>query len=242
MSLCKVIIGAAYIGPYSEWSWIRTVAVIIVGIFLFWILYKFVAPLMKGNTKQAKKVVKVERKVITGEDIKPDANGIMPICEKEEEVESEEVIAMPFDGELMEITKVPDPIFSEKMVGDGFAIRPSAGEIVSPVNGRVKQVQKNRTSIIFETRAGREVILHIGLSTANLEDSGISLKIREGDIVRAGHHIGTLDLGKMNLQTKSTVSPVVFTNLKETEHLVVKQQGIVDAGMTGIVVIDIDQD
>lgn len=239
MSLCKVIFGAAYIGPYTEWGWINTIAVIIVGIFLFWILYKLVFSRMNWGTKHTKKLEKVERVVITGED-KPNSDGITPIHEKEEDIEAEEIIVMPFEGELMEISKVPDPIFSERMVGDGFAIRPSRGEILSPVNGWVKEMQTNRTSITFNTTSGRDVILHIGLSTAHLEDVGIKLQIKEGDQVKAGQQIGTIDLGKMNLETKSTISPVVFPDLKEGERIVVKQQGLVEAGMEGIVVIEIE--
>lgn len=241
MSLYSVIFGAAYIGPYTEWGWINTIAVIIVGIFLFWILYKLVFSKMNWRTKRARKIEKVERVVIAGED-KTNADGITSIHEKEEDVEAEEVIAMPFEGELMEISKVPDPIFSEKMIGDGFAIRPSKGEILSPVNGWIKEVQPNRTTITFSTKAGRDVILHIGLSTAHLEDIGVTLKVKEGDQVEAGKTIGMIDLGKMNLATKSTISPVVFPNLKEKERVVVKQQGLVDAGMTGIVVIEIDKE
>ena len=240
MSLYSVIFGAAYIGPYTEWGWINTIAVIIVGIFLFWILYKLVLSRMNWGTRHTRKARKVEHVVVKDKD-KANAEGITPIHEKEEDIEAEEVIAMPLEGELIEISKVPDPIFSEKMIGDGFAIRPSKGEILSPVNGWIKEVQPNRASITFSTKAGRDVILHIGLSTLNQEDIGITLNVKEGDQVEAGKTIGMLDLGKMNLLAKSTISPVVFPNLKERERVVVKQQGLVDAGMTGIVVIEIDK-
>ena len=240
MSLYNIILGAAYIGPYEKWGWVRTLGVIAVGVILFWILYKLVLSKINWKTGSVKKEEKVESEVITDEDM-PDENGITHIHAKEESEVSEEVIVMPFSGELMELEKVPDPIFSEKMVGDGFAVRPSKEDIFSPVNGYVEKIQSNRSSITFNTLAGREVILHIGLD-ANLErDNGISLDIKEGDKVSAGHLIGRVNLDKLVLNTKSPISPVIFPKLKEYEHLVVKQIGIVDGGMKGIIVIEINE-
>lgn len=234
-----MILGAAYIGPYSEWGWIQTLGVIAVGVILFWILYKVFFSRIDWGTKTVKKAEKVERVVITGHDV-PDENGITPIHAKEEDIESEEVIVMPFTGELMELAKVPDPIFSEKMVGDGFAIRPSKEELVSPINGIVEKIQSNRALITFKTTAGREVILHIGLNVVSEGETGISLDIKEGDTVKAGHNIGKINLEKMILSVKSTICPIVFPELKEEEKVVIKQQGIVDAGMKGVVVIEIN--
>lgn len=240
MSLSKVIFGAAYIGPYTEWSWVNVIAFILVGIMLFWILYTLVLSRIRWKKSPDEEEKKVERVVITGQDRK-DENGISPICEKEEDIEAEEVIVMPFEGELVDLNKVPDPLFSEKMLGDGFAITPSRGEIIAPVNGVVKEIQAKKKSIAFETNAGRDVILYIGLNTVPTGETGISLDIKEGMKVKAGHQIGTVDLGKLNLQTKSIISPVVFPSLKKEERIVIKEQGIVDAGMEGVVVIEIKQ-
>ena len=240
MRLCSTILGAAYIGPYGEWNWVQILGVLLAAVMLFWILYVLVLSRIDWKGKKKNKSAAIERVVITGYDA-PDESGITPICVKEEDIESEEVIVMPFSGELMELSKVPDPIFSEKMVGDGFAVRPSKGEIVSPVNGHVQKIQSNNALITFQTSAGREVILHIGLNVPLEGHAGISLDVKEGDSVKAGKHIGNVNLDQMVLKVNSIISPIVFPALKEKERVVVKQQGIVEAGMEDIVVIEINQ-
>ena len=240
MRLSDVIFAAAYIGPREEWGWVQTLGVIAVGIILFWILYKLVLSKINWKTESVKKPEKVERVVITDQAV-PDENGIMPIHIKEEDIEAEDTIVMPFSGELMKLDKVPDPIFSEKMVGDGFAIRPIKEEIVSPVSGHVQKIQSNKSLITFNTVTGREVILHIGLNVALDIDTGISLDVKEGDFVTVGKRIGKVDLDKLILNVKSPISPVVFPQLMEHERVVVKQEGVVDAGMEGVVVIEIDK-
>lgn len=235
-----IIIAAGYIGPYSEWSWINILAVIGIGIILFWIVYKaFLCKLDRplAKTKSVKKV----NKVVEPREVIPNSEGIMPIQTLEEDLIADEMIVMPMRGELMEIGKVPEPTFSEKMVGDGFAIKPCSGDIYSPVNGYIKEIGPNKASITFNTLAGRDVILHIGLSVSHLFNGGISLEIKEGNQVKAGDHIGVIDLEQITLGTCSTISPVVFTKLKENEHIVVKEQGLVEAKMKGLVVIRIDR-
>lgn len=239
MRVCNVVWGAAYIGPFSEWSWVTTLGVIAIGVILLWALYKLVINKRNNETKHIKKVKKVKRVVITDEDM-PDENGITPIHKKEEDIEAEEVIAMPFSGELMELSKVPDPVFSEKMVGDGFAVKPSSEEILAPVNGMIKEAKSDRATLIFNTTAGRDVVLHIGLNANEQGSTGVNFKVKEGDRVSVGQKIGTLDLNKMKEEVTSIISPIIFPNLKETERIVVKQQGKVEAGMKGIVTIKID--
>ena len=238
MKPVDVILGAGYIGPYTEWSWISTLAVIVIGIFLFWILYKIIFSKMNSNTDEANEKEEV-RKVVIPKEPEADENGITPIYTKQENLEADEEIVMPLKGELMEITKVPEPTFSEKMVGDGFAIKPTSGEIIAPVNGYIREIGPNKSSITFNTLSGREVILHIGLSVTHVFNCGIRLDIKEGDRVKAGSKIGFIDLEQITLGTCSTISPVVFPKLKEDERIVVKQQGSVEAGMKGVVIIKI---
>lgn len=238
MKSVDVILGAAYIGPYTEWSWVSTLVFIVIGIFLFWILYKLVFSKMNSKTDGINEKEEI-RKVVIPNKPQADENGITPIYTKEETLEAEEEIVMPLKGELMEITKVPEPTFSEKMVGDGFAIKPSSGEIVAPVNGYIKEIGPNKSSITFNTLAGRDVILHIGLSVTHVFNCGIRLDIKEGDKVKAGSKIGFIDLEQITLGTCSTISPVVFPKLKENEKIIVKQQGLVEAGMKEVVSIEI---
>lgn len=236
--MSHIIIGAAYIGPYSEWSWITVVAVVIIGIFLFWILYKLVLCRMNwGKDKKENEPEDKINKVVINETKRVDEDGIMPLSQKEEEVEAEEVIVVPFAGQLMTLDKVPDPIFSERMVGDGFAIKHGKGRIICPIKGVIKEISSKKTSITFNTTAGRDVILHIGLNKTDSMNEIIGLDAKEGDRVSPGQDIGFIDFKTPNNTKEMIISPVVFPNLKEEEHVEVKEQGIVEAGMKGIIVI-----
>ena len=229
-----MIQGAAYIGPYSEFGWIPTLAVIVIGIFLFWFLYKLVLCHIKdGDNKKEEKVIPIVREP-KGPEV--DENGITKLAPKEEMVVADEEIIMPMSGRLMPISEVPDPIFAEKMVGDGFAIEPYKEDIYAPVSGRVMQIYSNKDALTFMTPAGREVILHIGINTMDLKGEGIIFHVKEGEQVKAGDHIGRIDLEKVVPLIKSVISPIVFTNLKQ-EKIVIKQEGIVEAGMRECVVI-----
>lgn len=222
------------------WGWIPMLAVIGIGILLFWGAYKFIFSSMGWSKENQSKGKNMVRKVIVPEQ-KTDASGITKLHEKEEDIEADEEIITSFAGRLMPITEVPDPIFSEKMVGDGFAIEPSQGEILAPVNGQVMQIHKNKDSITFKSNAGREVILHIGINTSNLQGEGICLNIKEGDKIQAGQRIGSMDLNSIVPKVSSIISPIVFPNLKENERIVLKQTGIVEIGMKGVIVIEKDR-
>lgn len=230
----NVILGAAYTGPKNGLSWIPTLAVIVIGIFIFIFLYKLILSKMNQSKQESETV----EKVIVQSHIEPDEDGIMPIVEKEEDIEADEVIVTPMAGRLISIKEVPDPIFSEKMVGDGFAIEPSKSEILSPVNGHVMQIHSNKSAVTIKTKVGREVIMHIGLNSVSSKESAILFTIKEGDEVRAGQRIGEMNIGELIGKVSSTISPVVFPNLKDHERVVVKEMGIVEAGMKDIIVIE----
>ena len=134
MKALNIIQGAAYIGPFSEWGWVSTLAVIVIGIFIFVFLYKLIFKNMKGPKVEEKKQ-QSERKVVPIKATTISVDGISKIRTKEEDIELDEVIVPPMSGCLLSIDEVPDPVFSQKMVGDGFAIEPSRGDIYSPVNG-----------------------------------------------------------------------------------------------------------
>lgn len=237
--MSHIIIGAAYIGPYSLWTWITVVAVVIIGIFLFWILYKLVLCRMDWGKGKAENRTKVKiHKVDPHKLDQVDEEGITPIAPKEEMIEAGEVIVMPFSGQLMTLDKVPDPIFSERMVGDGFAIKHGKGRIKSPVKGTIKEISSRKTSITFNTTAGRDVILHIGLNKEQPMNEIVDLEIKEGDRVALGQDIGFIDFKTSSTIKNMIISPVVFPKLKEEEHIEVKEQGLVEAGMKDIVVIE----
>jgi len=121
-------------------------------------------------------------------------------------------IFSPLDGKIIHISDVPDPVFSEKMMGDGFAIIPSDGKLVSPVNGRIIQVFPTKHAICIETIDGLEIIIHIGLDTVELNGSGFDVKVKVNDSVDVGDLLVNIDIDFLKKNNKDTVTPVVISN------------------------------
>ena len=105
-----------------------------------------------------------------------------------------EEIVSPVDGELMDISHVPDPVFAERMTGDGFAVLPHNGTIVSPVNGTVFNVFPSKHAVGIMSDGGKEVLVHIGVNTVKLKGQGFDVLVQEGELVTTGQPIMQVDL------------------------------------------------
>lgn len=149
---------------------------------------------------------------------------------KKEKVETEHLVA-PFTGEAVGIEKVPDPTFSEKMMGDGLAVVPSDGKCVSPIDGEVIQVFPTLHAIGIRGRSGIELLLHIGLETVSLNGEGFESHVKAGDKVKAGQLLMNVDLSVIEEKASSTITPLVITNMDLVETTD-KRTGAVVAGET----------
>lgn len=147
------------------------------------------------------------------------------------------IFISPIKGEVMPITEVPDAVFSEKMMGDGFAILPSEGTIVSPVDGKIINVFPTKHAIGILSDSGREILIHIGIDTVKLKGEGFELKVEENNCVKAGQPLLSVDLGFVKIHAPSIITPVVFTNLKEGEAVVINKVGMVELKEKGIISI-----
>lgn len=134
----------------------------------------------------------------------------------------------PMTGEIMPLSEVPDQVFSQKMMGDGFAIKPSQGEIFSPVNGKIINIFPTKHAIGILADNGTEILIHIGIDTVNLKGEGFTAKIEEGDEVKQGQVLMEVDLAFVEQNAPSTVTPVIFTNLQEDQEVSVKASGKVN--------------
>ncbi len=143
----------------------------------------------------------------------------------------------PITGELLPITEVPDPVFSGKLMGDGFAIKPSDGMVVSPVDGKIVNIFPTKHAIGLVSDNGREVLIHFGIDTVKLKGEGFESLISEGDIVKAGQPLLKVDLGYIAENATSTITPIIFTNLAEGESVVVDKPGPVKFGDENIITI-----
>lgn len=149
----------------------------------------------------------------------------------------EEDIVMPANGDLMDITKVPDPVFSEKMTGDGFAVLPQEGTICSPVYGKVFNVFSSKHAIGILSAGGKEVLVHIGINTVKLKGQGFKVLVEEGDLVAAGQPIMEVDITYVKENAKSLISPIIFSNLPEGTAVELNKTGTLQAGERNIITI-----
>jgi len=143
----------------------------------------------------------------------------------------------PLRGELVPITEVPELIFAEKMMGDGFAIIPSEGMVVSPVDGKIINLFPTKHAISILSVNGREILIHIGIDTVNLRGEGFETLVTENAQVKKGDPLLEFDLDYIKEHAKSTICPIVFTNLFEGENVVIVHPGKVDMKQEGIVKI-----
>jgi len=143
----------------------------------------------------------------------------------------------PLKGELKPITEVPDQVFAGKMMGDGFAIVPSEGTVVSPVNGKIVNLFPTKHAIGILSDTGREILIHVGIDTVNLKGEGFETLVSENDIVDQGQPLLKVDLNYIKEHATSTITPVVFTNLAEGEKVVIEKSGQVALKQTGIIKI-----
>ena len=129
------------------------------------------------------------------------------------------------DGEVINIEDVKDPVFSQKMMGDGFAVEPENGHIVSPVAGKVTSVFPTKHALGLVTDNGLEVLVHIGLDTVSLEGKPFGVKVSEGQTVAAGDLLVEADLDAIRAAGRETSTIVVFTNADAIKSVKVEHTG-----------------
>jgi len=133
------------------------------------------------------------------------------------------------EGQVIELEKVQDPVFSQKMMGDGFAVEPANGQIVSPVSGKVTSVFPTKHALGLVTESGLEVLVHIGLDTVSLEGKPFTVKVEEGQTVAAGDLLVEADLDAIREAGRATTTVVVFTNAAAIQSVTLTQTGQLSA-------------
>ncbi|MCA1020808.1 PTS glucose transporter subunit IIA [Halobacillus litoralis] len=124
----------------------------------------------------------------------------------------EEQLTAPVSGKVVALDEVDDPVFSQRMMGDGVAIEPADGKVVSPVSGEIVQLFPTNHAVGIKTKSGVEVLVHIGLETVSMEGEGFEGHVKAGDQVKAGDHLITFDMDLVKEKAKSTITPVIITN------------------------------
>ena len=129
------------------------------------------------------------------------------------------------DGQVIALEQVKDPVFAQKMMGDGFAVEPANGNIVSPVSGTVSSIFPTKHALGLVTEAGLEVLVHIGLDTVSLEGKPFTVHVAEGQKVAAGDLLVTADLDAIRAAGRETSTVVVFTNGDAIKSVKLEQTG-----------------
>lgn len=136
-----------------------------------------------------------------------------------------EVVHSVADGQVINIEDVKDPVFSQKMMGDGFAVEPENGKIVSPVAGKVSSIFPTKHALGLVSDNGLEVLVHIGLDTVSLDGKPFEVKVTEGQTVAAGDLLVEADLAAIREAGRETSIVVVFTNTDAIKSVKVEHTG-----------------
>lgn len=145
---------------------------------------------------------------------------------KGKKVESDTTILQPLEGEIVPLDVVPDPVFSQKMIGDGFAVKPTNGTVVSPVDGEVISVFPTKHAVSVKSNDGREILIHVGLETVSLNGEGFTSFVSDGQRVQKGQKLLEADFDVIKDKVPSIITPVIFTNLAEIEKVVIEEDGV----------------
>lgn len=135
----------------------------------------------------------------------------------------------PADGELIPISEVDDPAFAQKTMGDGFAVKPTTGEVYSPVTGEIISIFETKHAIGYQLDNGLEVLLHMGIDTVELNGEPFTLKVKTGDFVKPETKLAHIDLEKITAAGKGTDLIVVITNMEKVKTFTLETSGQVKA-------------
>lgn len=151
---------------------------------------------------------------------------------------TQEMIYAPVEGEVIMIGEVADPVFSQKMMGDGFAVRPKGQEIYAPVAGTITSIFATKHAIGILTPAGAEVLVHMGLDTVELNGAPFDVKVTEGASVTSETLLAVMDLTAVKAAGKGTDVVVVFTNREKIAGVTLEQTGeIAEQSQIGYVTV-----
>ncbi|EMF0090050.1 PTS system trehalose-specific EIIBC component [Enterococcus hirae] len=139
---------------------------------------------------------------------------------------TEELFAVA-DGQIKEITEVADPVFAQKMMGEGYAVLPSNEKVYAPVAGKVTNIFDTQHAIGLLTNEGLEVLVHMGLDTVELNGLPFTIHVKEGDSVTPKTQLADMDLTAIEQAGKKTDILVVLTNNEKVAALTLDQTGLV---------------
>lgn len=145
-------------------------------------------------------------------------------------------IMAPLTGQAVALEQVPDPVFSQKIIGDGMAVIPEDGKIVSPVNGEIVSVADTKHAFGFRSENGLELLVHVGLETVGLKGECFKVHAKVGDKVKAGDLIAEVDLAALKEKNINPITPVLICGGMDGKTLN-GQAGPVKAGQDAVITV-----
>lgn len=147
------------------------------------------------------------------------------------------ILKAPLTGEIMDLAQVPDPVFSEKALGDGIAIVPSDGKIYSPVNGEIASVAATNHAYGFTSEDGLDILVHVGLETVSLQGEGFTVHVKEGDKVKCGDLVAEVNLEFLKSNNICSITPVIICDGMDDMTMKVSS-GKVTAGKDTVLILE----
>lgn len=149
------------------------------------------------------------------------------IFKRKNKQEEEPFVCAPVNGKIIPLEAVKDEVFSKKMLGDGFAVEPEDGEVVAPINGILETVFPTGHAFGIKASDGKEVLVHIGIDTVELNGRGFTSFVKQGDTVKTGDKIIQADLEVIKNAGYSPITMVLITNEQYGIEEILNQNSIV---------------
>lgn len=139
-------------------------------------------------------------------------------ADKDDKIQ-DSIVYSPINGNIVSLSEVNDPMFSEKMMGNGIAIMPKEGRVISPVNGTVSALFDTKHAIGIISNEGAEILIHIGLDTVKLGGKFFDAKVKVGDSINVGDLLVEFNLAEIKNAGYDVITPVIITNTSEYSEI-----------------------
>lgn len=149
-------------------------------------------------------------------------------------LKKKEVFLCPVDGKILPIGEVNDPVFSQEMMGPGFAVVPTSKVVVVPMDGEVVTVFPTSHAFGIKSKNGIEMIIHIGIDTVELNGKGFKPLVKQGDVVKAGDALVEVDFDVLKSEGKDPTCMIIFPN--KEKFSIIKSHSNVTTGQDNMVI------
>lgn len=139
-------------------------------------------------------------------------------------------VCAPFSGTAMKLEDIPDPVFSQGILGPGCGMEPGEETVYAPFDGTVTQTTDTLHALGVTSADGVEVLIHVGIDTVDMGGKGFACLVKEGDKIKAGQSLMTFSMEQIKAAGHPTVTAVVVTNADDFAGVELVAEGAVEHG------------